>query len=138
MSSQSQSSPRTEALVKQKMPNESDEVQKATVELIDALKRRAMSSAKAAGDWTQESYLQAVEQAKQSIAQTQELGETYRSKLNDSVELIQEEAQSNWETLQQEIDEFGDRISEAADAAWSILTRSNTGTSSTDTESGQS
>ncbi len=118
-----QSSSRTQALVKQKMPQESDEVRDATVALIDALKRRAMSEAKSAGDWTRNSYLQAIEKAKENVDQTQHLAETYRAKLDDAVRFIQEETETNWDIIVQEFDELGTRLSEAADAAWETLTQ---------------
>ncbi len=49
-------SSQTQDLVKKNMPDESDEVKQKTMELIEAIKKRAQSEAKAADNWTRDTY----------------------------------------------------------------------------------
>jgi uncharacterized protein YjbJ (UPF0337 family) len=112
----------TKALVEREMPEASDEVKQKVVELIEAIKRRAQSEVEAAGNSTREAYLVAVKQAEEAIAKTQETSEKYRDELEKSLKIIEQEAHTNWDKLVQEMTGFGDRLRQAADAAWSVLT----------------
>ncbi len=44
-------------------------------------------------------------------------------RLEQSVQLIQQEAQKNWQSIADEIQRLGDRLTEAAKAAWNVLTQ---------------
>jgi hypothetical protein len=52
-----------------KMAGESDEVKNETMALIEAIRRRAQSEAKGAGELTRDTYLTAVRQAREAIEQ---------------------------------------------------------------------
>ncbi len=41
---------------------------------------------------------------------------------NSSFKLIQEEAEKNWDSLAKQVSELGERLTEAAQAAWEKLT----------------
>jgi hypothetical protein len=61
----------TKDMVNEYMPNESDQVKNETMALIEAIKRRAQSEAKGAGELTRDTYLNAVKQAREAIEQNQ-------------------------------------------------------------------
>jgi predicted negative regulator of RcsB-dependent stress response len=109
----------TQSMVNQYMPNESNEVKNETMALIEAIKRRAQSEAKGAGELTRDAYLNAVTQARQAIEQNQ-LFDTNR--IEKSMELLQQDAEKNWDAIVAEISSFGDRLADAAKAAWDTLT----------------
>lgn len=110
------------AIVEQEMPDASDEVKERVVELVGAIKRRARSEMSATGSSTREAYLTAVRQAEEALATTWDASEGYRTDLERSLKIIEQEAQTNWNTLVKEMTDFGDRLRHAADAAWSVLT----------------
>ena len=119
--------PQTDALVEKEMAGESDDLKRETKALIDALKKRAQAEAAAAtetaqsvGIMTRDAYLDAVRKAKESLEQNQLLLE--RDRIEYSMKLIQMEAEKNWESILNEVKEWGDRLSEAAKAAWEKLT----------------
>lgn len=114
-----QISPQTNDMVETEMAGESEDVKSATKALIDALKKRAQSEAQSAGTLTREAYLNAVNQARQAIEQNQ-LIEAER--IENAFEMIQREAEKNWESIAKEVAELGDRLAVAAKAAWDALT----------------
>ncbi len=109
----------TKALVDTNMPNESDEVKNETMALIEAIKRRAQSEAKGAGDLTRDTYLTAVRQAREAIEQNKLFDP---DRIEDSFKLLQMDAEKNWEAIVKEVASFGDRLADAAKAAWDTLT----------------
>ncbi|HAJ58120.1 MAG TPA: hypothetical protein DCP31_01645 [Cyanobacteria bacterium UBA8543] len=109
----------TKALVDTNMPNESDEVKNETMALIEAIKRRAQSEAKGAGDLTRDTYLTAVRQAREAIEQNKLFDP---DRIEDSFKLLQMDAEKNWEAIVKEVATFGDRLTDAAKAAWETLT----------------
>lgn len=94
---------------------EIDEVKQETTALLEAIKNRAQAEAESAGTITRETYLNAVRQVREAIE---------RDKLieRDSLEYfwakIQEELEHNWYLLSKDITDLGDRIQNAAKAAW--------------------
>jgi PBP1b-binding outer membrane lipoprotein LpoB len=119
--------PQTDALVEKEMAGESDDLKRETKALIDALKKRAQAEAAAAtetaqsvGTMTRDAYLDAVRKARETLEQNQLLFE--RDRIEYSMKLIQMEAEKNWESILNEVKEWGDRLSEAAKAAWEKLT----------------
>lgn len=119
--------PQTDALVNKEMAGEPDELKSETKALIDAIKKRAQLEASSAaqtaeslGTLTRQTYLDAVRKARESLEQNQPMIE--RDRVEHSIKLIQEEAEKNWESVVNEVKEFGDRLSEAAQAAWEKLT----------------
>jgi hypothetical protein len=116
----------TNELVDTELADQSDEVKRETKALIDALKLRAQNEvqsaedlAKSATDYTRETYLKLVRQARESVEQ----GKLFdRERIERSTQELQQEAEKNWQTLVQEVNGFSDRLSTAAKAAWEKLT----------------
>lgn len=115
----SQISAQTSDLVETEMAGESDDLKSETKSLIDALKKRAQIEAQTAGTLTREAYLNAVRRAREKI-ETEQLIEPER--IEHSFELIKKEAEKNWESVIKEVAEVGDRLADAAKAAWDALT----------------
>jgi len=109
----------TNALVDQNMPHESDAVKQETKALIEAIKRRAQSEAKGAGELTRDTYLTAVRQARETIEQNKIFDP---DRIEYSFKLMQMDAEKNWDSLLKEVSSLGDRLSDAAKAAWDALT----------------
>lgn len=112
-------SPEADALVETEMANESEEVKRETKALIDAVRKRAQSDAQSAGDFTRDTYLNAVRQLRETIEQNKLFD---ADQVERSFELVQQEAEKNWNAIAKEVSDFGDRLSEAAKVAWDILT----------------
>lgn len=109
----------TNALVEQNMPDESDEMKRETKALIEAIKRRAQAEAKGAGELTRDTYLTAVRQARETIEQNKIFDP---DRIEYTFKLMQMDAEKNWESLLNEVSVLGDRLSDAAKAAWDVLT----------------
>lgn len=109
----------TSALVEREMAGESEAVKSETKALIDAIKKRAQSEAQSAGTLTREAYLNAVKRARATIEENKLIE---RDRIEHSFEMIQSEAEKNWQSVAKEVSELGDRLSEAAKAAWEVLT----------------
>lgn len=114
-----QISPQTNELVETEMAGESDDLKNETKALIDALKKRAQSEAQSAGTLTREAYLNAVRRARETIEGNQLIE---RDRIEYSFSLIQKEAEKNWNSVVKEVAELGDRLADAAKAAWEVLT----------------
>lgn len=111
-------SERTNSLVEQNLPNESNVVRQETKELIEAITRKAQSETQKAGEFAQENYLEAVRNLRSEVEKLNFDPE----RIEESIKLIQMDAEKNWEAVAQEFESFGNRLNEAAQAAWSILT----------------
>lgn len=114
-----QVSSQTNDLVEAEMAGESDELKNETKSLIDALKKRAQAEAQSAGTLTREAYLNAVRRAREKVEGEQLIE---RDRIEHSFEMIKNEAEKNWESVSKEVSELGDRLAEAAKAAWEALT----------------
>lgn len=112
-------SPQTNELVENAMAGESDELKQETKALIDALKKRAQSEAQSAGTLTREAYLGAVRRAR-DVLESNQLIE--KDRIEYSFNLIQKEAEKNFESILKEIAQLGDRLADAAKAAWEAFT----------------
>ncbi|BAY80851.1 hypothetical protein NIES267_03160 [Calothrix parasitica NIES-267] len=112
-------SPQTTEMVESQMAGETQDVKDETAALIEALKRRAQVEAQSAGTLTRETYLSAVRQARESIEQNQLIE---RARIENAFEMVQGEAQKNFESIVAEVQELGDRLQAAAQAAWDVLT----------------
>ncbi|PLZ21263.1 hypothetical protein [Fischerella thermalis] len=113
-------SPETDALVEQEMAGQNADIKQETKALIEAIKKRAQSEIHTAQDLTREAYLTAVRHARETIEETKLIDP---DRLEQSVQLIQQEAQKNWQSIADEIQRLGDRLTEAAKAAWNVLTQ---------------
>ncbi|MGF1535394.1 MAG: hypothetical protein ACFB4J_02750 [Elainellaceae cyanobacterium] len=119
-----------EAIVKSGGPNDPTTAPEApatpqvlsqeTEALVDALRTRAMSEATAAGEFARDTYLNAVRQARQNVEQNKLVDP---NEMEKAIAQLQLEAEKNWQTLVDDVAEFGDRLSEAARAAWEKLTQ---------------
>lgn len=112
-------SPETQALVKQEMSGESDELQRETMNLIEAIKKKAQSEAQKAGEFTREEYLKAVRTAREEV---EKLNLFNKQQIENSVEMMENDAEKNWDQLVKEVTSLGDRLTEAAQTAWDIIT----------------
>lgn len=109
----------TNDLVEAEMVGESDDLKRETKALIDALKKRAQTEAQKAGLLTRDAYLEAVRRARTTLEEKDLID---RDRIEYSLQLIQKEAEKNWQTVAKEASELGDRLSDAAKAAWDALT----------------
>ncbi|NJL61148.1 MAG: hypothetical protein HC903_04060 [Methylacidiphilales bacterium] len=110
-----QITPRTNEIVDTEMAGETDELKQETKALIEALKRRAQAEAESAGTLTRETYLNAVRKARETI-EGERLIE--RDKIENSLNVIQQEAEKNVHLLIKQFTELGLRFQDAAKAAW--------------------
>jgi len=117
-------SSQTNSLVDQELANETDAVKRETKALIEAIKKRAQSEVQGAGDFTRDAYLNAVKQARDTIEHTKIFDP---EQLERSLDLIQKEAEKNLQAIIKETNELGDRLNEAAKAAWTVLTSKRDG-----------
>ncbi|MEA5572506.1 hypothetical protein [Calothrix sp. UHCC 0171] len=107
--------PQTNDMVDTEMAGETDELKQETKALIEALKRRAQAEAESAGTLTRETYLSAVRKARETIE-----GEKIieREKIENSLNVMQQEAEKNWHLFVNQFTELGLRLQDAAKAAW--------------------
>lgn len=110
--------PQTNELVENEKSSD-DDLQRETKALIDALKKRAQVEAQSAGSLTRETYLSAVRRARETIEGNPLIE---RERLEYSWHSIQMEAEKNWDSVVKEVAELGDRLADAAKAAWDVLT----------------
>lgn len=108
----------SDALVDPKPSVQPDEIKHETQALIDAIKKRAQSEIQSAGDLTRDAYLNAVRQAREAIENDKLID---RDRIEHSFQQIQHEAEKNWNSVVQEMESFGTRLSEAAKTAWEKL-----------------
>lgn len=106
----------TNEIVEAEMAGETDEVKRETKALIEAIKRRAQAEADSAGDFTRETYLKLIRQAREVIEGRKKLIE--RDRLEYTWAVVQDEAEKNWYLLMKEVAEFTVRLQKAAKAAW--------------------
>lgn len=96
-----------------------DELKQATDALIEAIKNMAKAEMQAAGDFSREAYLKAVGQARKNIEQIKLIDP---EEFEKSFLQVQNEAEKNWKSVLEEMQDFGDRLTKAAQAAWEVLT----------------
>ena len=101
------------------MAGESEAVKSETKALIDAIKKRAQVEAQSAGTLTREAYLNAVKRARTTIEESKLIE---RDRIEHSFEIVQREAEKNFNSVIKEVSEIGDRLTDAAKAAWDVLT----------------
>ncbi|MGD1717390.1 hypothetical protein [Hydrocoleum sp. CS-953] len=94
--------------------------QQETQELMEAIKRLAQSEMEAAGEFTRDSYIQAVKQARETIERIRLIDP---QKIEETGKKIEKDIETNWETAVKEVQDFGDRLVKAGQAAWDVLTK---------------
>lgn len=108
----------TKALVETEMPDESNRVKQETMALIEAIKTKAQSETQKAGEFTREKYLEAIRSARAEIDKLNFEPE----RVERSMQILQDEMEKNWDALVKQVSELGDRLGDAAQAAWEALT----------------
>ncbi|MGB3267602.1 MAG: hypothetical protein WBA89_27035 [Microcoleus sp.] len=88
--------PETTAIVKQEMPDATDETIAETAALFEAIKKRATAEFQAAGELTREAYLNAVNKASSAIDENKS---TAKERMTEAVSLIKKESEKNWLVL---------------------------------------
>ena len=121
----------TKALVEKEMPEESELVKNETMALIEAIKTKAQSETQKAGEFTRDKYLEALRSVREDIEKLEFKPEN----IEKSFKLIQEEAEKNWDSLAKQVSDLGDRLTEAAKAAWEKLTAPGSEADSSDSKS---
>lgn len=111
-------SPETDALVEQEMTEQDEQIKTETKALVEAIRKRAQSEIEHAQTITQDAYLNAVRSAREAVENNDLLDP---KRIEDSVAMIQKDAQENWQKTVDEIAGLGDRLQEAAQVAWDIL-----------------
>ena len=111
-------SPETDALVEQEMDGQDEQIKAETKALVEAIRKRAQSEIDNAQTLTKDAYLTAVRNAKEAVENNKLLDP---KRIEHSVEMIQTDAEQNWQKTVDEISALGDRLQEAAQAAWDIL-----------------
>lgn len=111
----------TQALVNQKMANESDEIKQKAGELVDLIKKRAESELSAADQITRETYHQAISQAKATLNQTETFFQEQGNALDQSLKELNDDASRKWDTFVAELKGMGDRFDKAVNSAWAAL-----------------
>ena len=96
-------------------------IQDETEALINAIKTKAFSEVKKAGEFALDNYLEAVRKAREDI-ENRQIFEP--AQIEDAIRQIQKEIEKDWDSIVREVTSFGDRLNEAARAAWDILTAS--------------
>lgn len=90
-----------------------------TLKLIEAIRIKAQSEAQKAGDFARDSYLDAVRKAREDI-ETRNIFEPAR--LEEAMKQLQMEVEKDWDAVAKQVSDLGDRLNEAARAAWEALT----------------
>ncbi|MCW6037266.1 hypothetical protein K4A83_13440 [Spirulina subsalsa FACHB-351] len=124
-SSSSSVSEETKALVEQKMGGESDEVRYHMMALIEAIKKQSQAQIESTGEMTRETYVTAMRQAQDTLQKLGGFFDEQRESMEKSVSAVEDTANKNWEMLLSDMKTWGDRVDRAVDAAWKILTESN-------------
>lgn len=105
----------TQQAVEAEMVNDTDEINQETAALIEAIRNRAQSEAQSAGNLTRETYLNTLRRVRHAIEGEQLIE---RERLENAFQVVQSEAEKNWEHLLKQLQEFGERLQDAAKAAW--------------------
>lgn len=95
-----------------------DEIKKATEALLEAIKKLAASEMQSAGDFSREAYVKAVGRARETIEQIKLIKP---EEIEKTVNQVQTDADKNWQGVLDDMRQFGDRLTKAAQTAWEIL-----------------
>ena len=108
----------TNDLVEQQMAGQDEQIKAETKALVEAIRKRAQAEIDNAQTITQDAYLNAVRSAREALEQNQLLDP---KRIEHSVTMIQRDVEENWQKTVAEIASLGDRLQDAANAAWAIL-----------------
>ena len=120
----------TKALVEQKMTDEPDEIKQKMGELVELIKKRAESEIQSTENLTREKYVQAMNQAKETLKKTENFFEDQQKSVEQYIKEMDDRASQKWENFVGDIKKMGNRVDKAIDAAWQSLTQSEAETPS--------
>jgi hypothetical protein len=109
----------TKDLVEKEMPQETNEVKQATMELIEAIKKRVQSEVQGINDLARDSYLDVIHKLRDEVAKRDR---SAPERIQETIKKAQAEVEKDLDALVKPIAEFGDRLREATKAAWESLT----------------
>ena len=96
-----------------------DPVRDETIDLFNAIRSKAQWEAQKAGEFARDVYLDAVRRAKTEVENL----ELFDPKpIENAFEQVQDEVEKDWDEMVKQVAEVGDRLNEAAKAAWEKLT----------------
>lgn len=95
-----------------------NELRQETIALIEAIRTKAQSETHKLGEFTRQNYLDAVRKTR---AEVEKLN-LEPAEIESAFKQIQTEVEKNWEGLVKQVHSVGDRLQEAAKAAWETLT----------------
>ncbi len=120
----------TRDLVTKEMPEATAEIQNETMALFETIRlkaqsemRKAQQEAERAGESTREAYLDSVRNAREEI---ERLNLFDPERIEYTIKLMQMDAENNWENMVKQASELGERLNDAALAAWTALTTPKT------------
>ena len=113
----------TKALVEQKMTDEPDEIKQKMGELVELIKKRAESEIQSTENLTREKYVQAMNQAKETLKKTENFFEDQQKSVEQYIKEMDDRASQKWENFVGDIKQMGNRVDKAIDAAWQSLTQ---------------
>lgn len=108
-------------------------IKEETLALIEALRTKAQSEAQKAGDFARDNYLEAVRRARTEV---EKLNLFEPNRIEDAIKQLQGEVEKDWDTLVKQVADVGDRLNEAAKAAWEKLTAPTAEKKQSDSDSG--
>lgn len=111
--------PDNPALMQQQAQQTPSEIKQETLALIEAIRTKAQSETQKAGDFARDSYLDAVRKAKEEV---DKLNLFEPKRIDDALKQVQGEVEKDWDALAKQVTTLGDRLNEAAKAAWEKLT----------------
>jgi len=96
-----------------------DQLKQETQDLIKAIQTKAFSEAQKAGEFARDNYLEAVRKAREEV---ENLNLFEPDRIDEAIKGIQSEVEKDWGAIAKEVTTLGDRLNEAAKAAWDVLT----------------
>ncbi|NJK38016.1 MAG: hypothetical protein HC825_04540 [Oscillatoriales cyanobacterium RM1_1_9] len=96
-----------------------EEIQQSTAEVLEAIKRLVQSEMRTAGEFTRETYVKAMNQARDTIEKIRVIDQ---EEIEASFQNLETKTEQNWRDLVEDLADFSDRIAGAARAAWQVLT----------------
>ncbi len=101
-------------------PSVSDPITAEMQALLNAIQTKAIEEAQKAGEFARENYLYAIRNARQQV---ENLNLVDPNRIESAIKQLQNDAEKDWEGVITQVNDFGDRLNEAAKAAWEILTQ---------------
>ena len=109
------------ALAKTETPLEKNSVIDENQALIEAIQTKAFSEAQKADDFARDTYLEFIRNAREQV---ESLNLFDPDKIDAAMKQLKEDVEKDWTNVTRQFNDFGDRLSAAAKAAWEVLTKS--------------